>query len=70
MLRQQVLVNHASSLHPGVVAAHQAKGVERFERASRQFLQMIRDIDQLLATRQEFLLGHGRDKGQGCLVLM
>ena len=50
MLRQQVLVNHASPLHPEVVAAHQAKDVKRFELASRQFLQMIRDIDQLLAT--------------------
>ena len=54
---RQVLVNHASSLHREVVAAYQAKDVERFQRASEQFLQLIRNVDELLATREEFLLG-------------
>ena len=54
---RQVLVNHAASLHQKMIAAHQAKDVRRFRRASEDFLQLIREVDQLLATRPEFLLG-------------
>lgn len=56
-LARQVLVNHASSLHGEVVAAYRAKDPKRFDRAAARFLQIIRDVDRLLATRREFLLG-------------
>ena len=54
---RQVLSNHAADLQHQVVAAHQAKDAGRFTQASGRFLQLIRDLDELLATRREFLLG-------------
>ena len=54
---RQVLSNHAAVLHGNVVRAAQEKDVPAFAKAAGQFLQLIRDLDELLATRQEFLLG-------------
>lgn len=54
---RQVLSNHAAVLHAAMVKAAKEKNVRAFEDASRQFLQLIRDTDELLATRKEFLLG-------------
>ncbi len=54
---RQVLSNHAAVLHGKVVRAAREKDVAAFERTSGQFLQLIRDLDELLGTRQEFLLG-------------
>jgi alpha-N-acetylglucosaminidase len=54
---RQVLSNHAAVLHSAIVQALQAKDASAFCRASEQFLDLIRDMDRLLATRAEFLLG-------------
>jgi alpha-N-acetylglucosaminidase len=54
---RQVLSNHAAVLHGRIVRAVQEKDVPAFETAAGQFLQLIRDLDELLATRREFLLG-------------
>jgi alpha-N-acetylglucosaminidase len=54
---RQVLSNHAAVLHGALVKAAQKKDAAAFERAAEPFLQLIRDLDELLATRQEFLLG-------------
>jgi alpha-N-acetylglucosaminidase len=54
---RQVLVNHAAVLHRDVIRAYQAKDLEAFDKATERFLQLFRDVDGLLATRQEFLLG-------------
>ena len=54
---RQVLADHASLLHGDVTKAWRAKDVARFEQASQRFLALIGDLDQLLATRREFLLG-------------
>ena len=54
---RQVLSNHASDLHRAVAAAYQAKDLPALEDASRQYLQMMLDIDELLLSRREFLLG-------------
>jgi alpha-N-acetylglucosaminidase len=54
---RQVLSNHAAVLHRALAEASQKKNARAFQEASRQFLQLIRDMDKLLATRQEFLLG-------------
>jgi alpha-N-acetylglucosaminidase len=54
---RQVLVNHASVLHHEIVKAHRAQDAGAFAAATARFLQLLRDIDRLLATRQEFLLG-------------
>jgi alpha-N-acetylglucosaminidase len=54
---RQVLSNHAAALHGAVVRAWQAKDAPALRKASEQFLPLIRDLDRLLGTREEFLLG-------------
>ncbi len=54
---RQVLSNHAATLHQKVAAAHRAEDREAFRAAVDDFLGLIRDMDELLATREEFLLG-------------
>ncbi len=54
---RQVLSNHAGTLHRKVVKAWQAKDASSLEQASQQLLQLMRELDELLATRREFLLG-------------
>ena len=56
-LSRQVLSNHAADLHHEVVKAYKAKDREAFAQASQRFLQLIRELDELVATRDEFLLG-------------
>ncbi len=54
---RQVLANHAARFHNDLAAAYQARDMDEFERATREFLALIQDLDELLATRKEFLLG-------------
>ena len=54
---RQFLGNHAATLHGELVRAYQAQDTAAFEQSSGRFLQLIREIDDLLATREEFLLG-------------
>ncbi len=54
---RQVLSNHAAVLHRQVVRAWQTQDEAALEEASRQFLDLLDDLDELLATRPEFLLG-------------
>ena len=39
------------------MGAYQAKDAAAYRQASAEFLQLLRDLDELLATRDEFLLG-------------
>jgi len=54
---RQVLSNHATILHRALIEASEEKDAGAMKKASRQFLQLIDDMDELLATRREFLLG-------------
>jgi alpha-N-acetylglucosaminidase len=54
---RQVLSNHASRLHQRIAAAYASGDATAFRSAADAFLQLIRDLDGLLRTRQEFLLG-------------
>lgn len=54
---RQVLADHAGKLHGDMAKAWRAKDVAALEQASQRFLELIRDLDELLATREEFLLG-------------
>ena len=56
-LARQVLSNHASVMHRNVIAAYRDKDAESFQSASNSFLELMLDMDELLATREEFLLG-------------
>ena len=54
---RQVLSNHATVLFRRVVEAHRTGDIESFQLAADRFLQLFRDLDELVATREEFLLG-------------
>ncbi len=56
-MARQVLSNHAATLHLDIREAHQAKDTQAFSKASARFLDLIRDLDELLATHPDFLLG-------------
>ena len=56
-IARQVLSNHASVLQRKVVDAYSEKDAEAFQKASEAFLQLMLDLDALLGTREEFLLG-------------
>ena len=56
-LTRQALSNQAAIVNARMMAAAEAKNVPLFRRESELFLEMGRDIDTLLATRHEFLLG-------------
>ena len=54
---RQVLSNFATKLHDDVVQAYEKGDVDQLEAASRRFLTLGQDLDELVATRPEFLLG-------------
>jgi alpha-N-acetylglucosaminidase len=54
---RQVLSNHAATLQRAAADAHREKDHGRFVAAGGSYLELIRDLDDLLATRGEFLLG-------------
>ena len=54
---RQVLSNHSNTLQRKVAEAYRAKDSKAFRKASDDFLGLLMDIDELLATREEFLLG-------------
>jgi alpha-N-acetylglucosaminidase len=54
---RQVMANLMSKLRDDAAAAHLAKDVPAFRKAAKTIVDMITDMDRLLATRGEFLLG-------------
>jgi alpha-N-acetylglucosaminidase len=54
---RQALANQATTLLGEAGNAREAKDAARFARASAGLLELIADLDELLATRREFLLG-------------
>ena len=56
-IARQVLSNHAAVLHQNIIAAYDEKNYGSFRNASDDFLELMVDLDELLATRPEFLLG-------------
>ncbi|MFC4232483.1 alpha-N-acetylglucosaminidase [Parasediminibacterium paludis] len=54
---RQVLANYALPLQRKFVIAYEQKNIADFKKYSQQFLALIDDMDQLLATRKDFLLG-------------
>ena len=54
---RQVLDNRARYLYRDIVTAYKKKDRESLASAGERFLGLLRDMDELLATREEFLLG-------------
>jgi alpha-N-acetylglucosaminidase len=56
-ITRQILANYALPLQKKWVHAFQTKDMAGFKKYSGQFLQLISDMDALLAARKDFLLG-------------
>jgi alpha-N-acetylglucosaminidase len=54
---RQALGNHAAGFHQQVIAAYERKDRDALRRAAAGFRGFLEDLDALLATRPEFLLG-------------
>jgi alpha-N-acetylglucosaminidase len=54
---RQVLANYALTVHQKLVNAYLQKDRLDFKKYSNQFIVLIQDMDRLLATRKDFLLG-------------
>jgi alpha-N-acetylglucosaminidase len=54
---RQVLANYALTVHQKLVIAYLEKNRLDFKKYSNQFIVLIQDMDRLLATRKDFLLG-------------
>lgn len=54
---RQVLANYASVIQQEAAASYDKGDIKSFEAASGKFLELIDDMDALLATREELLLG-------------
>jgi alpha-N-acetylglucosaminidase len=62
---RQVLGNHSAELHLDVIEAFQKQDRQAFQQASEKMLTLIRELDELLATRPEFLLGNWLEDARG-----
>ncbi|SDZ74125.1 alpha-N-acetylglucosaminidase [Arachidicoccus rhizosphaerae] len=56
-LGRQVLANYALVIQQKAAAAYKAKNLNVFHKEATSFIELIEDLDALLATRQDFLLG-------------
>jgi alpha-N-acetylglucosaminidase len=54
---RQVLANYAAPLQQKWVKAYEDKDLAAFKKYSNQYIELIDDLDKLLATRKDFLLG-------------
>ena len=77
-LSRQVLANYAFPVQRRFVAAYHKKDIAVFKSESAKFIALIEDMDKLLATRKDFLLGPwvadarkwGENKGEKALYEM
>ena len=56
-LTRQILANYASVLQKQWVAAYRTGNIAEFQKTSTAFLTLIDDLDTLLSTQKDFLLG-------------
>lgn len=54
---RQVLANYATPLQQQIAKAYKDKDRKDFKKYSEEFIELISDIDELLATKKDFLLG-------------
>lgn len=57
-ITRQVMANYASKIQQQMAAAYGKKDLKSFQQSSQHFLELISDMDDLLATRKDFLLGN------------
>jgi Alpha-N-acetylglucosaminidase (NAGLU). len=54
---RQVLANYALPLQQEIAKAYHENDQKKFNKLNAEFIELINDMDRLLATRQDFLLG-------------
>ncbi len=54
---RQVLSNHAISIHKKFTDAYNKKDIAAYRKYTNEFIALIEDMDRLVASRKEFLLG-------------
>ena len=65
-ITRQALANYAIPLHQQFVTAYLEHDTAAFDKYSTQFLALMDDMDKLLATRKEFLLGKWIADARSC----
>ncbi|TWI93927.1 alpha-N-acetylglucosaminidase [Mucilaginibacter frigoritolerans] len=63
---RQVVTNYAGILQQKWVKAYQEKNIADFKKYSNQYITLIADVDTLLATRKDFLLGPWLADARNC----
>jgi len=56
-ITRQVMADYASVIQQQMAKDYQTKNLSSFRKNSQRFLDLISDMDELLATRKDFLLG-------------
>jgi alpha-N-acetylglucosaminidase len=56
-LTRQIISNYAWDIYPKVITAHQTANTKEFDYWSNQFLDLFDDMNALLSTRKEFMVG-------------
>ncbi len=62
---RHLLADLAKTYHVRMIAAYRAGDRDGFAKAAGQFVDLVGDVDRLLATRQEFLLGRWLEAAKG-----
>lgn len=65
-ITRQVLANYATPLQKEFVKAYEKNDRKNFDKYSHQFLELITDMDDLLGTRKDFLLGRWLGDARKC----
>jgi alpha-N-acetylglucosaminidase len=63
---RQVLANYALVLHSRVVRSYEQRDRDAFRLYNQQFLSLLDDLDRLLATHKDFLLGPWIEQARAC----
>src|SRR5690606_28883294 len=54
---RQAMANYATTLQRQLAYTYHAGDAQTYEKESKKFLELLSDLDRLLATRKDFLLG-------------
>jgi alpha-N-acetylglucosaminidase len=63
---RQILANYALVIHSNIVKAYHEKNYDSLRVNCNQFLSLLDDLDRLLATRKDFLLGPWIEQARDC----
>lgn len=65
-ITRQVLANHASTVHANIVKAYADRNAADLKRHTDDFIDLMNDMDALLGTRKDFMLGPWIEQARAC----